>query len=152
MQTQSFQSWECSFVVTSTVHHMGHGGPTLWTSLTETECIANQQRFFCTDTFPNSDAKKFAHFVSFRTQPFLFQSETTLYLGNAQMLFFRMVCSRSFFVNVFIEKSPVYDERLSLSLLGDDSLIATHSQIFSLIATFKQNICRKPIIFRKNPF
>ena len=105
-----------------------------------------------TVTLLNNDARKISHLVSSRAQLFQLRFQIILYLVNPQILLFRMVCLRPFFFDVFMEKSAVYEQGLSPSLLGITSLITTPSNFFSLITTFQRKSSQKAVVFEKNLF
>ncbi len=83
-----------------------------------------------------------SHLVSFIVQLFLFRFLITLYLVNPLIMLFRMVHCWSFFFNIFIEKSPIYDEELSPSLL----------EMVSLTTTLQESICERLLSKKKSDF
>ena len=93
--------------------------------------------------------EKMSHLVSFRAQLSQLRFQIVLYLVNPQILLFPIVYLSPFVFDVFMEKSPVYEQGLAPSLLGITSLITTPSNFVSFITTFQQKPGHKAIVCEK---
>jgi hypothetical protein len=74
---------------------------------------------------------------------------TFLRLADPQILLFPTVCELPVFSRAKVEKSAVSERKPRLLLIYDSSLITTASHFLSLIATFRQNLRRRSLLWTK---